>query len=933
MNLKPWKKVAIPHADVTKGRYKQAEFAADLAQVLSGKAEPEYQDPVEFFNRTYLTEGITALLVAAIERLSGKGGEPVIQLKTAFGGGKTHTMLALYHLLNGKVSSDKLQGVDEILKKCGIDRAPKANIAVIVGTALDSSKGHSSSILKGQEINTLWGEIAAQIGKTEGFKLVAEADKNSVAPGADTLVELFDKFGPCVVLIDELVAYARNIYGISRLPAGSFDSIMTFIQNLTEAVRRSQGSILITSIPESEIEIGGEGGKAVKERLENVYGRIEAIWKPVGVMESFEIVRRRLFTPIIDIVARDSVCRTFSVMYSQGIDDFPSECKEGTYLERLIACYPIHPEIFDRLYEDWATLERFQKTRGVLRFMATVIHELWVHNDGSYLIMPGSIPLYANRVRDELTRYLSEGWNSIVDSDVDGKKSVPHQIDSKNQRFGQLAASRRISRTIFLGTAPSVREQRVRGIEDIRIRLGVVQPGEQVSVFNDALGRLNEQLTHLYSSNRRYWYDVPPNLRRTVEDRAQRMSPDDIEFEILERLRKIRVRGDFRAVHTCPESIDVPDEQTARLVVLPLKSSHKQGRNDTDAIKNAQEILEKRGHSPRQYRNMLVFVAPDTDAVVSLEQETRRYLAWKSVLDDAEALNLDGHQRTLARQSTDRSNDTVDLRLNEAYCWLLVPIQEGTDPLTWETSRISGGTENHVTKASKKLRSSEHLIVRWSPALLKMELDRWLWKDVEQINIKKLWDHLTSYCYLPRLQDEEVLLETIREGLRSRDYFAYANSISDDGHYQGMQWNKAGIPVYLDAVGVLIKPEIAEKLSAEMVQGVTGTSDSGSDLFNGETGVEIEVTPTGTEIEVAIDALNPKRFHATVQLDPDRLGRDAGRIAEEVIQHLTSILGSKVEIYLDIEAHVPKGVPENTIRTVTENCRTLKFKSHAFESE
>ncbi len=929
-SLKPWRKVAIPHPDVAKGRYKQAEFAADLAQVLAGNAQPEYQNPIEFFNRTYLTEGITNLLVTAVERLTGKGGEPVIQLKTAFGGGKTHTMLALYHLLSGKESSDRLAGVTALLEKCGVGKAPKANMAVLVGTSLDSSKAKSLSDVG--DIRTLWGEMAYQIGKVKGFKLVEDADKNSVAPGADTLIQLFDQFGPCVVLIDELVAYARNIYGNSGLPAGSFDSIMTFIQNLTEAVRRSKTSILITSIPESDIEIGGEGGKAVKERLENIYGRLEAIWKPVGVMESFEIVRRRLFTPVTDVAAKDMTCSYFSQMYSQGSDEFPSECREGTYLDRLKACYPIHPEIFDRLYEEWATMERFQKTRGVLRLMAAVIHELWVQNDNAYLIMPGSIPLSASRIRDELTRYLSEGWNAIVDGDVDGKRSVPYQIDSSNQRFGQISAARRVARTIFLGTAPSVREQRVRGIEDIRVRLGTVQPGEQISVFNDALGRLNEQLTHLYSSNRRYWYDVPPNLRRTVEDRAQRMSKDEVEFEINGRLKKIRERGDFRAVHVCSDSADIPDEQTSRLVVLPLHANHKQGKTGTAALKSAAEVLEKRGNSPRQFRNMLVFVAAEEEYVTSLEQETRRYLAWKSVHDESDALNLDGHQRTLSRESCDRSNDTVNLRLNEAYCWLLVPTQEGTAPLAWEATKISGGTENHVVKASKKLRSSEQLITRWSPALLKMELDRWLWKDSDHVSLKKLWDHLSSYCYLPRLQDVDVLLETIREGLRSREYFAYSNGVmTADGRYQGLQWGSAGIVVYLDSVSLLIKPDIAQKqttadaVAKPSLSQLTNSIQQGSPLL-----AEIETAGTAT---LKVSQIAPTRFHATVQLDASRIGRDAGRIAEEVIQHLTAILGSHVEVTFEIEAQIPDGVPTDIVRTITENCRTLKFKSHGFEKE
>jgi hypothetical protein len=943
MSLKPWRDVVTPHPDVAGGRYRQAEFAADLAQVLSGRAEPEYQDPAEFYQRTYITAGMKSLLVAALERVSKKGGEPVVQLKTAFGGGKTHTMLALYHLLGGKAPADRLAGVKEILKAAKLDSLPKANLAVLVGTALDPTKPRKHPLLKGKQVRTLWGEMAVQIGGAQGHALVESADTSSVAPGANTLVELLDEFGPCVILIDELVAYARNIYGASGLPAGSFDSNVTFVQSLTEAVKRSKRGLVVATIPESNIEIGGEAGKATLDRLENTFGRLEAVWKPVGALEGFEIVRRRLFSPIKDEAGRDVVCRAFSRMYADAGTDFPQECREGTYLERLRAAYPIHPDVFDRLYDDWSTLERFQKTRGVLRLMAAAIHELWVRGDKSLLILPGSIPVDAQKVRDELTRYLPDGWNIVVDKDVDGDRSEPYRIDNESPRLGQVMAARRVARTIFLGSAPSVRDQRVRGIEDVRVRLGVVQPGESIAVFNDALARLLDRLTHLYSGNRRFWYDLPPNLRRTVEDRASRLEAAEVEAEIERRLRGVadsergrrrdRDQDLFRGIHTCPGgSGDVPDEQEARLVVVPPSRGYKNNRKDSPATVAAAEILEKRGTAARQNRNMLVFVCPDEGLVESLTQEVRRFLAWKSVVEDAEALNLDAHQRRLATESQTRSDETVQVRLHEAYCWLLVPTQEGTGPITWEATRIAGGNESYIAKASKKLRSAEQLITRWSPALLKMELDRWLWKDQPHIELKKLWEYLTSYCYLPRLRDPEVLLDAIREGIRGRDYFGYATGLGDQGRYLGLQFGSAGGTVYLDATSVLVRPEVAQKQAAaeQATQGPLYQPAGRGQQVPAGTGQTVEPAP-GEVISPTI-AL-PTRFHGTVTLDPTRVGRDAGRVAEEVVQHLTGLMSSRVEITLEIQADVPQGVPDRAVRTITENCCALKFKTQGFETE
>ncbi len=926
MSLKPWREVVSPHPDVAKGRYQQAEFAADLAQVLRGDAAAEYGDPTEFFDRTYLTEGMTRLLTTVVERVAGKGGEPVVQLKTAFGGGKTHTMLALYHMLGGKADPEKLPGVANILKAAAVAKLPKTEIAVVVGTALNPSKPWKSKKTGEIPIQTLWGEIAAQLGGVPGYERVRTADESGVAPGSYELTELFDAVGPCVVLIDELVAYARNIFGVSGLSAGSFGANMTFIHSLTEAARNSKASLVVAAIPESKIEIGGSEGKAALEQIENTFARLEAVWKPVGPTEGFEIVRRRLFGTIRDEAARDFTCGDFFQMYREGNGDFPQECREGTYLERLRGAYPIHPEIFDRLYEDWSTMETFQRTRGVLRLMAAVIHELWVRDDRSLLILPGNIPIDAPRVKNELTRYLPEGWDAVIDKDIDGDQSEPRKIDESNQRFGTLLAARKMARAIFLGSAPSVRAQRVRGIEDIRARLGVVQPGESVAVFNDALGKMQDRLTYLYAGNRRYWFDTVPNLIRTVDDRAGRWDPAEVEVEIVRRLCLVQGRADFKGVHICSGSADIPDEQEARLVVLPPGKGHRAGRTDSPAMIEAKEILEKRGTVPRQYRNMLIFVPPDKDSMETLEYETRRYLAWKSVIADAKALNLDEHQKDQATESVSRSDRTVNVRLQEAYGWLLAPVQEGTEPMTWDVTRIAGGTESYVVKAAKKLQTNQQLITRWSPALLRMELDKWLWKDTSHIGVKKLWEYLCTYIYLPRLRDVDVLLDAIRDGVRSRDFFGYAAAVGEDGRYQGLVFGTSGGSILLDSYSVLVKPEVAMK---QQESEVTATEYTSSKPAIG--------VPTNEAVQPYLPEIDQerifRRFHGSVYLDPMRLGRDAGKVAEEVVQHMAGILGAKVEVTLEIHAEIPSGAPEHVVRTVTENCSTLKFKTYGFEEE
>ena len=808
MAIKPWREVVTPHPDVAAGRYHRTEFAANLAAVVAGNTAPEYQDPKEFFARTYLTEGMQRLLVSTVQRLSGKGGEPIVQLKTAFGGGKTHTMLALFHLLGQQARVDQMEGAENILCDAQVSKLPYVRLAVIVGTDLNPSETRQ---INGITVQTLWGDIAAQLGGQEGYAIVRAADEKGVAPGANDLITVFNQFGPAVILIDELIAYARNIYGVNGLPAGSFDSNMTFVHSLTEAVNRSEQSQLVATIPESDIEIGGEGGQAALERIGHTFSRLEDVWRPVGPREGFEIVRRRLFLPVKDEAARDVVCREFLQLYGENPSDFPPECREATYLDRLRQAYPIHPELFDRLYDDWSTLQRFQRTRGVLRLMASVIHQLWENDDHSGMILPGSIPLDAPRVREELLRYLPEGWNAVVDNDVDGAAAAPRAIDADNPRFGSIFASRRVARAIFMGSAPHVRQQTARGIEDGRILLGVVQPGESVATFNDATARLGDRLTHLYTGGGRYWYDTQPNLRRTMEDRAINLEPEEVETEILHRLKRIQGRGVFRAIHPCPTSADVPDESTARLVILPPGTGHRARQRNTAALIASTEILDKRGIIPRTYRNMLIFAAPDIEHWSTLESEARHYLAWNSIIEDADELNLDTHQRREALRGKDQSNETLGMRLNEAYCWLLVPTQDGTAPIEWEAIRMPGPQDNPVAKAVQKVQSDEQLIPQWSPALLRMELDQWLWKEESHISLKRVWECFATYLYLPRLCNSDVLLDTVREGIQTQEYFGYADSVDDNGRYTGLQFGSASRSIYLDDQSVLVKPDVAKK--------------------------------------------------------------------------------------------------------------------------
>lgn len=945
--LKPWREVVSPHKDVASGKYQQAEFAADLWQVHLGEGSDEYRKPAEFFRRTYLTESLKGLLSGAAQRLSGAGGDPVVQLQTNFGGGKTHSMLALYHLFSGTAPGDLL-GVDAVLQQAGVTHLPKVKRVVLVGNKL--SPGNPVTKPDGTIVRTLWGELAWQLGGKKAYAKIQADDERATSPG-DALRELFNEYSPCMILIDEWVAYARQLHDQGDLPGGNFETHFSFAQVLTESAKLAKQCLLVISLPASDtsgsphtqsddIEVGGERGRDALMRLRNAVGRVEASWRPASAEEGFEIVRRRLFEPLVEqsqFVARDSIAKAFFDLYRTQQQEFPPECRDGDYERRLKAAYPIHPEIFDRLYNDWSTLVKFQRTRGVLRLMAAVIHSLWEKGDRGPMILPSNIPIDDPRVQFELTRYLSDNWVPVIEKDVDGPNSVPLRIDAETPNLGKYSACRRVARTVYLGSAPTAKAAN-KGLEDRRIKLGCVLPGESPAIFGDALRRLGAAATFLYQDSVRYWYSTQPTVTKLADDRAEQLKadPDAVAEEVGRRLRAdLQKTGDFSRAHPLPRaSGDVPDDKDARLVVFGIEYPHTK-ETVSPALAAAQEFLQNRGTAPRVYRNTLVFLAADKTRLQDLDEAVRRYLAWASVVAEANALNLDPHQTKQAVSQKDSANSAVVARLPETYQWLLVPTQATPQgDVEWQAFRLTG-LDALAVRASKKLRNDELLIPGLAASRLRLELDQVpLWRG-DHVPIQQLTEDFARYLYLPRLKDTSVLTEAVRGGLGlltwAQDSFAYAESYDETaGRYRGLQ---AGRQVWItddSPIGLLVKPEPAQRqITAETVPG-GGTPPTGGG--GGGTPPPRPGGPGGgTPPPAPVTA--PKRFHGTATLDSKRAGRDAGRIADEVIAHLAGLVGSNVKVTLEIEAEVPTGVSDQVVRTVTENCRTLKFDSHGFEKE
>ena len=383
-------------------------------------------------------------------------------------------------------------------------------------------------------------------------------------------------------------------------------------------------------------------------------------------------------------------------------------------------------------------------------------------------------------------------------------------------------------------------------------------------------------------------------------------------------------------MHTCPSSsLDVPDEKTVRLVLLRPKNCYNNSvaLQNNSALMAAEDILNNRGTSPRINKNMLAFVAPDQDSLTSLQQAVRQYLAWFSIKEESESLNLDAAQNKETENNLKQSSNTVDMRILETYCWLLVPYidrENDIKTVNWSKNQIRGGNESIVSKAARKMLDNEDLIVEWAPSLLLMELDNLLWQNDDNIEIKKLWEQLCTYCYLPRLANYSVLEKSIKQGVNSKEYFALAAGKIND-RFLELKYNQN--VEYIENSALLVKIISALKQITEEQSNVAAnqqTNDNNNvQVASGAVPINIETEQSVMETSQA-DIPKNTRFFMSAKLDTTRINRDVNKLVEEIISHLTTVDGCSIEVSLEVNADAPEGMPSAIVRTVSENCRTLK---------
>ena len=536
--------------------------------------------------------------------------------------------------------------------------------------------------------------------------------------------------------------------------------------------------------------------------------------------------------------------------------------------------------------------------------MSTVIHSLWIGEDASPLIMPGSIPLATSSVNSELTQYLQDSWKTIIDADVDGPNSEPVRIDKAKPVLGQRSLTKRLARTVFFGAAPTIAPgSSSKGIGTQRVFLGTAVPGDVPGNFHAALTQLQDRATYFYSGSGKYWYDLQANITRTAKDQAERLHPEDVWAEVTRRLQvQARTRGQFAGVHIAPESnADIPDLEEARLVILHPKVAHKRG-TDSPAKQFAHAATERRGTANRTHRNMLVYLAADEARLEELDSATRDYLGWTHVLANDADLDLTQNQRTQAAKRQSQADKTVTSRLLQTFTWALVPAQPDPGaPFVVREVKVEGQSDSLAERMSRRLGNDGDLSTRQAAATIRLALNKvqQIWQE-GHVSLGTLWALYTQYPYMPRLRDRSVLDAGVFEQplIWQTDSFALATSYDEAaGRYVGL-WTQHGNgsqPVATDSL-LLVRPDVALR----QIAAVTRPAQSPDDASD----TAVPNDPTQTPVTAAVDVVYPiakTRFFGVKTINSAKIALDFKNIAEEVLAHLRSS-DTSLTVRIEIEA-------------------------------
>jgi len=673
-DIEPWFRVVQPHLDIRQGRLDESIFAANLAEVALGNGREIYNNPVVFFSKTYFTAGLKSVAKTVIKGLNGKEDSEnrVISLQTGFGGGKTHTLISLYHICKWGKQAGKSAYADELFKHTGVPNFDNAKIAVFTNTTNDAANGRVTS--DGITINTIWGELAYQLGGKEAYSIIRKNDEQLIAP-AGLFKQVLEKCKPALILIDELADYCVKASARKAGNSSLADQTISFMQELTEAVAGTNNCVAVITLPASPQEVGNTPeAQAILNSLQKRVSRVGADTQPVADDEIFEVIRRRLFEEVGDAATIQAVATKYADLYQEFWSELPNNANKTEYKEKIIKSYPFHPELIDIFRVRWASHHDFQRTRGVLRLLASIISDLWKRQQslvgGNLLIHSGQVN-FANldALSGQLKKLYGNGWDAVITADVAGSSSNAFKIDGNKKEYGEWYLTQSITSIVLMTSFGS--DGANKGISVPEIKLHLLTPnGFNHNSVNGALDELESSAYYLYyaqssGAGKRYWFNTKPNINILINQAKADIKTEDVEAEILKRLKEKTSRVQLFNVLVDP-SEDIPEQMKPTLVLLHPRytGSPEQVNGKTKPV--IERIATKKGNSERIYRNTILFLVCSEMGLSKLQSGMRDYLACQKINTEYNS-QLEKEQREDIRKRIDEASKQSDSSLVTAY--------------------------------------------------------------------------------------------------------------------------------------------------------------------------------------------------------------------------------------------------------------------------
>lgn len=639
--LVPWFKNVTPHMDIRQGTLDESIFAANLAEVAVGSGREIYRNPTVFFSKTYFTAGLKTVARRVIQGLNGgtDSENRVISLQTGFGGGKTHTLISLYHIAHG--GEKALTSTQEWSSYTGKPNFEKANIAVFTNTTNDPTQGRQ---VDGLHIRALWGELAYQLGQEKAYNQIRANDENRTAPKG-LFKAVLEQCKPALILIDELADYCVAAAGVTVGASFLSDQTISFMQELSEAISQVDQCVLVVTLPASATEIANsQQAVQILSSLSSRLSRVDSDTKPVADDEIYQVIRSRLFEDLGKQAYRENVLSAYASLYQQLAmsGEIPAHVATSEYREKLNKAYPFHPELIDMFKERWASNHNFQRTRGVLRLLASIIADLWKRQGSligiNALIHTADVNFEnLDALSGQLKKLYGNGYDAVISADVSGASSNAFRIDSEKREYGDYNLTQGIAATILLGSFGSVGANKGIGVEEMK--LCVLEPESfNHNSVNGALDALESNAHYLYysatgASSKRYWFHTKPNINILINQANAEIKKEDVHAEILKRINHSINRIEGLTVLVNPAD-DIPEKTKPTLIILGPQYQANTNEVSGQTKTWIEKIATKKGNHERVYRNTLLFLLASDMGMASLSNDLRNYLACVKIRDE-----------------------------------------------------------------------------------------------------------------------------------------------------------------------------------------------------------------------------------------------------------------------------------------------------------